>query len=165
MGKINNSFKEEFKNVNDFVKKLLFELKLKHKSSKSFWTAASWLLGIINFTILALSGFALYKVLSSENDLSKVTIQAVFICSFSLLLFIATFILSIFQGVMKNKMYISACENIQYLAVEYKSKENNWTEEEFKKMITKEFNHAINYKNNISLKKTFVQIMTGGNNE
>ena len=165
MGKVNNSFKEEFKNIDDFVKKILFELKLKQKSSKIFWNTASWILGIINFSILALSGFALYKVLSSEHDLSDVTIQAVFICSFSLLLFVATFILSVFQGVMKNKIYISSCENIQYLAVEYKSKGNTWSEEDFKKLVTKEFNHALNYKGRVSIKKTLVQIMTGGNNE
>lgn len=165
MGKINNSFNEEFKDINSFVKKYLKELKIKQKSSKLFWTISSWLLAIINLSILSLSGVALYKVLSSNTDLSKVTIQAVFICSLSLLLFIATFILSIYQGVMRNKIYIAACHNIQYKTVEYLSKHNKLSEDEFRRDIKKEFNHALSVKKRISLKKTLAQILTGGNNE
>lgn len=165
MGKINNSFDEEFKNTNTFVKKYLKELKLKQKSSKLFWTLSNWLLAIVNLSIMALSGVALYKVLSSEHDLSKVTIQAVFICSLSLLLFLATFILSIYQGVMRNKIYIAACHNIQYKTIEYLSKHNKLSEEDFKKDIKKEFNHALSVKKKVSLKKTLTQILTGGNND
>lgn len=162
MGKINNSFKEEFKSIDDMVKKILFELKVKQKTSKIFWAICAWTIGILNISVLALSGYALFKVIDENDKWGNMLWEVIIISSLSIILFAVTFILSVYQAKMKHKWYWRACQAIQFESILYNSPKNKKTEKEFLKTINEIYKGAHSFNKKVSVKQTAISILTGG---
>lgn len=171
MKKINNSFKEEITSLNVFVREIKKKLKKQAKRSKIIWAILSALVAILNITILVISFVALKMVLDDYNsttkniDFTSEVLPTAMVSVVSILIFIISIVISIYMGVMKSKIYRNATETIQYRFLEYKSKENTLSEDEFKKEIRQIYNSAIHKKMNKSVKKSIVSILIGGSDE
>ena len=170
--KINNSLKEEFVSINALVNKMIKELKSKRKLSIIFWSIFSALIALFNIAILILSSIALEKVLNDyhSNPTSADFLSQVFPTVLVSIVSIATFILSlvttIYQGFMKSKVYLSACEDIQYETIRYFGDKNESIDTaEFKKRIRSIRKTTYNKKSNMKIHKALLSVLTGGSDE
>lgn len=171
MKKINNSFKEEFTSISIFVLNVEKNLKRKQKSSKLFWVLFSTLIAISNIAILIISSIAL-KLVIEEYYSAKIPVNfwsnvvpTAGVSAVSILIFILSIVISIYQGSMKSRIYLKASERIQYESIKYLSKENNLTEEKFRTKISLIQKSALKTKTKKTFKKSIISILTGGTDE
>lgn len=170
MKKINNSFKEEYKDIKTFIRNIKIVLKAKRKASLIFWIIFSALIALTNITILTISSVALDKVITEYNadptkaDFTSQVLPTALVSFVSISLFIISIIISIYQGSMKSSMYKQAYEAVQYEYINF-LKDKSKDEEAFKKSIEKISNKALSTKNKKSVRKTLLNILIGGNDE
>ena len=168
--KINNSLKEEYKDIETFVRETKSRLKIQKKASTIAWSILSSLMFTLNIALLVLSSYALMKVLGDYNestkniDFTKQVLPTISVSAFSILLFIFSIVISFYQGKMKSNIYKEAYEDIQYKHIQFiESKEKD--EKKIKKEINNIYVSAIESKKHRSLKKIIYSIMTGGDDE
>ena len=165
---INGSFKEEFVEINKFVKSVINKFAKKRLRNKLFWTILAFILAITNITILILSSLALNTILSKhiigKSNLDSILPTAL-VAGLSIFMFFLSITISIYQGVMKSQLYLDASKDIQFLTIAYSQNELKITEKEFIRKIKKISKNALDTKKKISLKKTVISILTGGNDE
>ena len=170
--KINNSLKEEFISINALVNRMIRELKRKRKLSIIFWSIFSTLIALFNIAVLIISSIALDKVLtdyhsnSTSTDFLSQVFPTVLVSVVSIATFILSIIITIYQGFMKSKIYLSACENIQYETMRYLDDAGKPIDEiEFKKRIRKIRKTTYSKKSNMKIHKVLLSVLTGGNDE
>ena len=168
--KINGDFAEEFTSTKQFVKDLEKEMIRKSKLSKIAWVIFSVLIALTNIAVLVVASYALKVVIDDYNmPASKVTFAQILptalVAALAILMFLLSIVISIYQGLMKSKIYREATEDIQYLTIAFKTKHLKLTDKAFKEKIDKIYVKALKEKTSISLKTTIVSILTGGDNE
>ena len=167
--KVNNSFKEEYKDIPLFIRKIKKTLKVKRKSSVISFTILSAIIALTNIAILIIASIALDKVIYDYNHTTKVVdftssvLPTILVSVVSIATFILSLIIAIYQGKMKSNTYKMALEKIQYTYV--LMKRNNEKDTEIIKEVNNIYHDATSSKKKVSFKKTLVNILTGGSDE
>lgn len=166
--KINNTFKEEYKDIKTFIRDTKRVLKAKRKSSIIGYSIFSSLIAISNIAILIISSIALDKVITEYNSSTKLdfvssVLPTIMVSVVSISLFILSLVITIYQGKMKSNLYKDGMQRIQYQYIMMKG--NGDKEEEIKKEIEKIYKDVTTHKKSVSFKKAMINILTGGSNE
>ena len=169
--KINNSFADEYRTPMQLANKRMKMLKIKQKSANTHWIIFSAIILVANIIMLVLSSIALKEVIDLYEARTKpvnfwtqvMPTAGVSIASLSI--FFLTLIISVYRGVMKSHVYLEATERIQYVTIQYESKDIKLNEKEFKAEINKIYKTALKSKTKTSFKKTLISVLTGGNDE
>lgn len=170
--KINNSFDDEFKNLKDLVKIKKSELRRNWFVTKAMWILFSVTIALLNIAILVLAAIALEKVIvdyeNSSQSMSFFTYVAptASVAAIAILLFILSLSISIYQGVMRAKIYLMASHQIQREYLEFILKSSPIkTETALQERIEQIIKETLSVKRKVSFKRTLLYILTGGTNE
>ncbi|WKX02811.1 hypothetical protein [Candidatus Mycoplasma mahonii] len=168
--KINNSFNDEFKNPIRLASDKLKELKIKKYNSKIAWIIFSVAILVLNITVLTMAIIGIIKVINAYNanpdiaDFTSQVLPTIGVSIVSIMIFVLTITIAIYEGTMKSSIYLSASENIQYLTIKYMEGQISISEAEFQDKINKIYKAAVMSKKKVAFGKTLLTIMTGGNN-
>ncbi|MCC3161116.1 MAG: hypothetical protein K4H23_05250 [Mollicutes bacterium PWAP] len=190
--KINGSFKEEHVEINKYTSKILDDYKKQIKINKFFWFILSFLLALINLSILIVASYAIFKIKvkldnssnwvgatswASSNGHSKSEYQtnmiiAVVVASLSIITFLLTVFLGIFQGISRIEFFKIAQHKIEKIVMEWSSNSKefkNLSDDSCDKLIIQKIKKIIkdvdSKKNKPSIKNTIIKILTGDNYE
>lgn len=165
MGKINGNLLDEYKSLEDYKSNLIKVLKKQRLISKILWTTLTVLVALANIATIILSILALMRVLDQDNsDRSIAPIIA--ITTLVIVSFLINFVISIYQGVMRAKIYREAVESIQFETIQWVSNIGQYSSKDkdqiFKNNIEYIEKQTKSVKNKASVKKSLLNILTGG---
>lgn len=168
MGKINGNLLDEFKSLEDYKKNLIKTLKIQRLRSKILWTTLTVLVAIANIITIVLTLVALLRVLREGGaDTSIAPIIAITVLV--ILSFIINFVISIYQGIMRAKVYKEAVESIQFETMQWTAKIGQYSaknsDDIFKENIEFIEKQTKSIKNKASVKQALLNILTGGHYE
>lgn len=163
---INGDFKEEFTSIKHFVKKTKKEMTRKAKISMIVWTIITTIVSLANIAVVVLAAIAIDVMYSSGKTLSSGdAFPVILVAVIAILTFVISIVVSIYQAIMKSRVYYDAAEDLQYLTIGYKTGGIKISEQEFKKQVSKIYSKALRHKKKLSLKTFLYKVFTGGNDE
>lgn len=165
MGKINGNLQDEFKSLEDYKRNLLKTLSFQRKRSKILWSLLTLLIALANISTIVLAIIALLRALDDRATNPNVG-PIIAITALVILSFIVNFTITIYQGVMRAKVYKEAVESIQLETLQWKAQVEEYSgkdrDEVFKNTILYIEKQAKSIKNKASVKKALLNIVTGG---
>lgn len=165
--KINGDLTEEFKSLSEYKKDVEKKLRRTLRRSKIVWASITLTIALLNLTLIAIASYILNRDINDGITIESAPTIA--LASLTILSFVVTIAVSIYQGLMRAKVYGKASEFIQAETLRWTRKEGIYKNDDRDKLFEKRINFIIKetkqVKHKVSVKKTLAKILTGGTYE
>lgn len=166
--KINGDLSEEFKSLEDYKKDVEKQLRRTLFKSKALWATITILIALLNIALISLASYIL-KVDIENHGITSETIPTIALAALTIFSFVITTTISIYQGLMRAKVYDNATQYIQAETLKWSRKQGDYTNKDRDEIFEAKIKNIVEatkkVKHKISVKKTLAQILTGGTYE
>lgn len=157
--------------LHEYADNLVSKLKRKKKHSMVIWMILTLLVSLGNIALIIVMSFALNIALKSQE--AKISFSnaspTIILTSFVIFSFVLGFVVTIYQGLMRSRVYKYASERIQYSTLKWVSKVDQYEaknrDEIFKQKILAIEQDIAKVKGKWMIKKALIKILTGGRDE
>lgn len=157
--------------LHEYADNLTNKLKRKKKHSMIIWMILTLLVSLGNIALIIVMSLALNIALNSQEAKTDFTNAAptIILTSFVIFSFVLGFIVTIYQGLMRSRVYKYASERIQYSTLKWVAQVEQYEaknrDEIFRNKIIAIENDIAKVKGKWMIKKALIKILTGGKDE
>lgn len=157
--------------LHEYADNLITKLKRKKKHSMVIWMLLTLLVSLGNIALIIVMSLALNIALHSQEAKNNFANAAptIILTSFVILSFILGFVITIYQGLMRSRVYRYASERIQYSTLKWSTQVEQYKtanrDEIFREKILAIEKDIAKVKGKWMIKKALIKILTGGKDE